>query len=62
MLGFVEFSPDQQLLLPPDMREWIPDDDIVHFSLAAENADRGATGRWRGRAGAGVAVPAASDY
>ena len=26
---------DQRLLLPPDMREWIPKDDLVHFVIEA---------------------------
>ena len=24
---------DQRLLLPPDLREWIPKDDLVHFVI-----------------------------
>lgn len=35
MPRFVDSNPNQQFLLPPDMREWIPADDIVHFVLGA---------------------------
>ena len=26
---------NQRLLLPPDLRDWIPEDDLVHFVTAA---------------------------
>lgn len=32
---FVNVSHSQQLLLPPDLREWVPADDLVHFVIAA---------------------------
>ena len=35
MSNFVPFSRDQAFLLPPDLRSWIPADDVVHFVVAA---------------------------
>ena len=35
MPKFVDRSPSQGLLLPPDMREWVPEDDLAHFVLEA---------------------------
>jgi transposase len=35
MRKFVEFDRDQAFLLPPDLRDWIPDDDLAHFVIAA---------------------------
>jgi len=35
MKKFIQADPNQPLLLPPDLREWIPDDDLSHFILAA---------------------------
>lgn len=32
---FVSVDRNQPLLLPPDLREWVPDEDLVHFLLAA---------------------------
>ena len=32
---FVPFSRDQSFLLPPDMRDWLPEDDLAHFVVAA---------------------------
>ena len=34
-IRFVNVDRDQRLLLPPDMREWVPDDDLVHFVVGA---------------------------
>ncbi len=31
---FKEIDHNQRLLLPPDLREWVPADDLVHFVLA----------------------------
>ena len=28
---FREYQPNQLLLLPPDMREWLPEDHLAHF-------------------------------
>ena len=35
MPKFVDRSPSQGLLLPPDMREWVPEDDLARFVLEA---------------------------
>lgn len=32
---FRQINRDTPFLLPPDMREWVPEDDLVHFVLAA---------------------------
>ena len=32
---FVSVDRDQPLLLPPDLRDWIPEDDFVHFVIQA---------------------------
>jgi len=34
-IRFVNVDRDQRLLLPPDLREWIPNDDLVHFVIEA---------------------------
>lgn len=40
---FVSVDRNQPLLLPPDLRDWVPDDDLVHFViLAVEGLDLGA--------------------
>lgn len=35
MAKFVDSARNQPYLLPPDMRDWVPEDDLVHFVLAA---------------------------
>lgn len=35
MAIFVPCERDQAFLLPPDMKEWLPDDDLAHFVIAA---------------------------
>jgi transposase len=35
MSHFVEANRDQPFLLPPDLREWVPEDDLAHFVLEA---------------------------
>ena len=35
MEKFIESGPSQALLLPVDLREWVPADDLSHFVLAA---------------------------
>ncbi|MCA9646352.1 MAG: transposase, partial [Myxococcales bacterium] len=35
MEKFIESDPRQGLLLPVDLREWVPEDDLSHFVLAA---------------------------
>ncbi len=32
---FVSVDRDQPLLLPPDLRDWIPQNDLVHFVIQA---------------------------
>ena len=32
---FVSVDRNQPLLLPPDLRDWIPEDDLVHFVIEA---------------------------
>jgi transposase len=35
MSSFVPFNRDQAFLLPPDLRAWVPEDDLAHFVVAA---------------------------
>ncbi len=35
MATFVPFERDQAFLLPPDMKDWLPEDDLAHFVIAA---------------------------
>lgn len=35
MSNFIQADPSQPLLLPVDLREWVPADDMVHFVLEA---------------------------
>lgn len=35
MSHFIEADQNQPFLLPPDLREWLPEDDLAHFVLAA---------------------------
>ncbi|NJL50462.1 MAG: transposase [Blastochloris sp.] len=35
MANFVSCDRDQAFLLPPDLKEWLPDDDLAHFVIAA---------------------------
>ena len=35
MASYVPFNRDQTFLLPPDMKAWLPEDDLAHFILAA---------------------------
>ena len=35
MTNFVPFNRDQPFLLPPDLKSWLPDDDVAHFIVAA---------------------------
>jgi transposase len=32
---YISADRNQPLLLPPDLREWVPDDDLVHFVIEA---------------------------
>ena len=43
MSSFVDCGRDRAFLLPPDLRDWIPEDDLAHFAIAAvERVDMGA--------------------
>jgi len=35
MSNFVDCDRDQAFLLPPDLRDWIPEDDLAHFVIEA---------------------------
>ena len=35
---FVSIDHDSPLLLPPDLRDWLPNDHMVHFIMDAINA------------------------
>ena len=35
MTQFIPFSRDQAFLLPPDAKDWLPEDDVAHFVVAA---------------------------
>ncbi len=35
MSNFVDCERDQAFLLPPDLRDWIPGDDLAHFVIEA---------------------------
>ena len=35
MRKFVEGARDQAFLLPPDLRDWVPEDDLAHFVIEA---------------------------
>jgi hypothetical protein len=45
MTTYVPFDRDQPYLLPPDVKEWLPGDDIAHFVIAA--VDRVRLGAFR---------------
>ena len=35
MMSFVPCDRDQPFLLPPDLKDWVPEDDLAHFIVAA---------------------------
>jgi hypothetical protein len=35
MTTYVPVDRDQRSLLPPDLKEWLPEDDVAHFAVAA---------------------------
>ena len=35
MSSFIAFNRDQAFLMPPDLRSWLPEDDLAHFVVAA---------------------------
>ena len=47
---FRSYEPDQLMLLPPDMREWLPADDLAHH--VSELVDRRSMLPMRGTGGA----------
>jgi transposase len=54
MSNYVPFNRDQSFLLPPDLKAWLPEDDLAHFVVAAvERVPLGSflvTGRTGGKA------------
>jgi len=50
MANFISYDRGQRLLLPHDLREWVPEDDLAHFIVeAVERVDIGAFKvNWRG--------------
>jgi transposase len=51
MTTYVPFDRSQAFLLPPDLKDWIPEDDVAHFIVAA--AERVPLGEFRVKAQAG---------
>lgn len=51
MTSYVPFDRDQPFLLPPDLKDWLPEDDIAHFIVAA--VERVRLGAFRTNAQAG---------
>jgi transposase len=37
MANFISCERDQAFLLPPDLRDWLPGDDLAHFIIAADD-------------------------
>ena len=62
MQNFVQGDRNQPYLLPPDLREWLPEDDLAHFVVVAAVA-AGAVESFSGKhSGHGVsAIPPAHD-
>src|SRR5829696_759865 len=50
MATFVPFSRDESFLLPPDLKDWLPEDDLAHFIVAA--VERVPLGSFRAKAAA----------
>ncbi len=43
MRNFRDYDRSQRLLLPPDLKDWVADDDLAHFIVeAVERVDMGA--------------------
>ena len=51
MVNFIPYDGSQRLLSPPDLCDWIGDDDLVHFIVeAVERVDiRAFTVNWQGQ-------------
>ena len=47
MSNFVPFNRDQAFLLPPDLKAWLPEDDLAHFVVAGLSGYRLEISRWR---------------
>jgi hypothetical protein len=35
MATFIPFDPTQAFLLPPELKDWLAEDDLAHFIVAA---------------------------
>jgi len=51
MVNFITYDRTQGLLLPPDLCDWVGDDDLVHFIIAPEAADQEDAADPQGRMG-----------
>lgn len=51
MTTYVPFDREQPFLLPPDLKDWLPEDDIAHFIVAAVERVRLAAFHTNARAG-----------
>jgi transposase len=51
MTTYVPFDRDQRFLLPPDLKEWLPEDEVAHFIVAAVERVRLAAFRTNPQAG-----------
>ena len=36
-MRFRPYEPDQLFLLPPDLKQWLPEDDLVYFIIDVVN-------------------------
>jgi hypothetical protein len=36
-MRFQPYEPDQFFLLPPDLKQWLPEDDLVYFIIDVVN-------------------------
>jgi transposase len=55
MTSYAPFDRDQPFLLPPDLKDWLPEDDLAHFIVAA--AERVRLGAFRTNRQAGGKPP-----
>jgi hypothetical protein len=53
MVNFIAFNRDQAFLLPPDLKAWLPENDVAHFVVAA--VERVSLDSVRGRGGNSLA-------
>jgi transposase len=51
MTSYAPFDRDQPFLLPPDLKDWLAEDDLAHFIVAA--AERVRLGAFRTNSQAG---------